>query len=738
GRGSWRPFQIAFLLMCVQSAARGDAPEDRETVELIWFPTGGGKTEAYLGLAAFAIFYRRLVNILDTGTHALMRYTLRLLTAQQFQRASGLICAMEHLRRSHQEELGTAEFRIGIWLGGDTTPNDRAEALRHYRALVQGREKEDYQFVLLRCPWCGCQIGPLKDPLVDPAKKSKATGKWKKSKPDPSAKHLLGLKQSANTVQLHCPDGQCAFHKALPVYVIDEDIYENPPDLIIGTVDKFAALAWKPEARSIFGIGTDGNRKSSPPGLIIQDELHLITGPLGSMVGLYETVIQDLCTDYRGAKPVLPKIVSSTATTRRYKEQVRGLYARNDVVLFPPPGLDAGDSFFAAYARDDCGSLRKGRAYVGVFAGAYSSGLTTNVKVFSSLLQTPMSMQDTAVDPWYTLLIFHNSLRELGANLTLFQADVPEKLYGLFAERHRKSPPAETKPGNRRYLNDILELTGRISSGEVPLALQELERSATTKLQPKATDVCLASNIIEVGVDVDRLSVMVVNGQPKTTAQYIQVTGRVGRKWAERPGLVVTTYMPNKPRDRSHFERFRTYHERLYAQVEPACVTPFTTPALERALHAVLVAYVRQQGTRPDVDKPSPVPTALLLKIEALVRQRQAAVAPEEANALEQQLARRLNEWSGWGRQEWRNPSDSTDPSLLRYAGSYYPAAWSAVSWATPTSMRNVDAECQPEITLLYAAAAALGAATAVPAARPEPAVLQSPASGEQTAQTGI
>ena len=333
GRGSWRAFQVAFLLMSAHSAADGSAP-DRDTVELIWFPTGGGKTEAYLGLAAFSIFMRRLANPEDEGVQVLMRYTLRLLTAQQFQRASGLICAMEHLRLKAPEELGSKSFAIGIWLGGTTSPNRRQDARRDLRALQRSPKYAENPFILTVCPWCRAQIGPIE-----------YYGRKPKNAPT-----VLGYETQGNTVVFKCSDKlNCEFRNGLPIYVIDEDIYDKRPDLVIGTVDKFAMLSWRPEARALFGIGESGDQEVSPPGLIIQDELHLISGPLGSMVGLYEALIEELCTDRRHSRSVQPKIVSSTATIRRYGEQIKALYARNDVALFPPPGLDAGDSFFARF-----------------------------------------------------------------------------------------------------------------------------------------------------------------------------------------------------------------------------------------------------------------------------------------------------------------------------------------------------------------------------------------------------
>lgn len=692
GRGIWRPFQIAFILMTIRSCSEDSSTDPvckeldtKNTVELIWFPTGGGKTEAYLGLTAFALFMRRMKNKEDAGTHVLMRYTLRLLTAQQFQRAAGLICAMEALRRDNEELLGPHEYSIGIWLGGETTPNKRQDAIKDYRKLIQGWADAEYSFVLLRCPWCGAKIGPFE------VRRNTGRGSGGRGRNQYNTL-LLGLDQRNNTIALHCPDRDCSFNKKLPVYVIDEDIYEKPPSLVIGTVDKFAMLAWKPEASALFGIGPDGKRMTSPPGLIIQDELHLITGPLGSMAGLYETVIEELCIDnHNPGRPVRPKIISSTATTRRYKEQIKGLYARGDAALFPPPGLDAGDSFFGTYARKADGTLQRGRLYAGINAPGLGSVLTTNVRVYSSLLQACEQFDDAGKDPWMTLLVFFNSLRELGASLTLFQADVPERINQI---AKKFSAP------KRRFLNNVKELTGRISSSEIPRALQELEK--VPGKDPYPVDVCLASNIIEVGIDVDRLSLICIAGQPKTTAQYIQVTGRIGRKWRERPGLVVTIYSPGKPRDRSHFEKFRSYHERLYAQVEPSSVTPFTSPALKRALHAVMVAYVRQAGGIQEKGSPTPYPSALIGKIIELLKFRVGIIDPQENINLVNAINERIAEWQAWNSAEWSSGPTAGIPSLLRYAGMYYPDMWERVSWPTPSSMRTVDAECMPEITQLY------------------------------------
>jgi hypothetical protein len=689
---TWRPFQIAFLLMSLPGLWDG-SDSDRQIADLIWFPTGGGKTEAYLGTTAFYLLARRLQDPEDDGTGVLMRYTLRLLTSQQFQRAAGLICSLEQIRKREGEDLGNKPFGIGIWVGGGTTPNTRKLSLEAFHN-AEDEGPDAYQHVMLRCPWCGAQMGPLRNPSRH-GKKFICSG--------------LAASGSgkSRTVRIFCPDDRCDFHGELPVSAVDEEIYDIPPSVVIGTVDKFAMLAWKPEARAIFGIDENGKHRVSPPGLIIQDELHLITGPLGSMVGLYEAVIEELCTDRRGPNPVKPKLVASTATTRASTRQIHDLYARNHTAIFPPPGLEASDSFFATYDRDENGNLVPGRMYLGVLARAYGSGLTVNVRVFAALLAAAQLIAEDERDSWFTLLVFHNSLRELGAGLTLFGADVPERLADL---RNRWNPGEK-----RRYLNEVLELTGRLENSEVPRALEALERKFPEK---KAVDACLASNIIEVGVDVPRLGLMAVSGQPKNTAQYIQATGRVGRVF---PGLVLMVYDNRKARDLSHYEQFRDYHGRLYAAVEPASVTPFTIRVVERALHGAFVAWIRnrlpleaQRDPRRFIPEGSAMRSSLKdfyecfrHRIDFLFKSDPASLANSQ-NIFKEMMNRRADEWSAWTRVgagpcavQWSNndmTGDSGDQPLLRQYGQACKKAWEPYTWPTPTSMRGVDAECTAEV----------------------------------------
>ena len=359
GQGNWRPFQIAFILASLPELVE-PSRASRTIVDLIFFPTGGGKTEAYLGASAISLLARRLRDPNDTGTDTLMRYTLCLLTAQQFLRAASLVCVLEDIRSKAHEELGETPFGIGIWLGGTSTPitwKAAFDAVGHLRRNAQAQNP----FLLLRCPWCGTQMGT--------------------KQPGRSAQDFIGYEQVGKKVVLRCVDSECRFsgRRKLPVHAVDEDIYDVRPSIVIGTVDKFAMMAWRPQARRLFGIGDDGQRDVSPPGLIIQDELHLISGPLGSMVGLYEPIIDDLCTDRRTAAPIQPKVIASTATIRRYEDQIRGLFGRHQVALFPPHGLEEGQSFFGEPANLPDGSPEPGRRYIGIMSASLGSMQTVQV-----------------------------------------------------------------------------------------------------------------------------------------------------------------------------------------------------------------------------------------------------------------------------------------------------------------------------------------------------------------------
>lgn len=668
GRGAWRPFQLAFVLMNLRAALEPNS-SSRQTLDLIWFPTGGGKTEAYLGLAAYFIFLERLLDQTANGTVVLMRYTLRLLTAQQYSRAASLICACETLRLEHSNELGNARITIGLWVGGATTPNTRAEAVMRLKELAKGDKNNP--FVVLKCPWCGAEMGPIRD----------AKGK---------VARVQGYREAREParIEFRCHDKSCDFsQQPLPLLVVDEDIYASPPTVLLGTVDKFAALTWKPESRALFGFRGDGERVA-PPQLIIQDELHLISGPLGSMVGLYETLIAALCENPRDNSS--PKIVASTATIARAREQCHALFGCQDrVAIFPPAGLEAGDSFFAREDRD-----AKGRWYLGV-QGVAQKAVQVQVRVVACLLQAAKSapvQHEKERDGYWTLLGYFNSLRELGYASSLLSSSVGEYLNRI---RARENISLE----NRRYINRTLELTSRIPSFRIPENLGSLDieySKPDDETRNEAIDVCLATNMVSVGVDVSRLGLMVMTGQPKTTAEYIQATSRVGRD-ARAPGLVVAVYNSSRARDRSHLERFFSYHGALYRDVEPTSVTPFSSPARERALHAIIVGYLRCFGESALRENPQPLPSAeMVAAIREVVARRVSCIESEEREATLRLFDERIDEWRRFTPPTYGSFNyEGQELPLLFAAGKTPPVQWIGKVWPTLFSMRDVDASCE-------------------------------------------
>ena len=665
----WRPFQLAFILMNLRAIADPGCPE-RDLVDVIWFPTGGGKTEAYLGLSAFTMFLRRLRNPDHAGTSILMRYTLRLLTTQQFQRAASLMCASEVIRRREPQTLGPERFSIGLWVGGEVSPNTEKNAVSALGQLLSGRGVN--KFIILSCPWCGAAMGPQQ------------VGRSTRCK---------GYRKLAHParVRLICEDPDCDFNSddGLPLAVIDEQIYESPPTLLIGTVDKFAMLAFQPRARRMFGIDTPW----PPPELIIQDELHLISGPLGSMVGHYETVVDALCVDERGGARIRAKIIASTATISRAESQVKGLYGR-PAFLFPPQALKAGDSFFAEERED-----KVGRLYVGVFATALPSHVTAQVRTMGALLQAPKLFTASAsdvVDPYWTMMGYFNSLRELGHAATLIRADIREFLNAMWDRlglRLDVARAAATDP--RRFINRDVELTSRVQSSEIPGILQQLFAPYDSSAASEAIDVCFATNMIQVGLDVPRLSLMTIIGQPKMTSEYIQASSRVGRD-IERPGIVVTNYNPFKPRDRSHYEHFRSYHHSIYQHVEPTSVTPFAVPVRERALHALIVILSRFWGdedlrTRPN----NPPDPGVVQRIKETIRERVMSADPDEWPGTENLIDAIIRKWTDAPPPRYGGFGPPSEEMPLMYpAGAQRHPLWYDWPFPTPSSMRNVDADC--------------------------------------------
>jgi len=598
GEPAWRPFQLAFILINLPGIGEPTSP-DRETVDLLYFPTGGGKTEAYLGLAAFTIVLRRLRHPADgalggAGVTVVMRYTLRLLTIDQLSRAAGLMCALELEREADVERLGVWPFEIGLWVGQAATPNRMGskgdgENTSARTRVIQYKADPSHKsspIPLEECPWCQA----------------------------PFTADSFSLEPNADLprqLRIVCMNFECEFSgdRALPIVAVDEPLYRRLPAFLVATVDKFATLPWigdsgallggatRHDADGFYGAASTGIGKAlaeplPPPDLVIQDELHLISGPLGTVAGLYEAAIDGLCERDVDGVTVRPKVVASTATVRRAQDQVQALFARASTEIFPAPGPDRRDSFFAQVVP---ASLAPARRYLGVAAPGRNPKVVMR-RVWLALLASAERLyrdhggnknKENPVDGYMTLVGYFNSLRELGGARRIVEEEIATTVRAYGSRRRIGETPGLFQ--DRKTFGEPVELTSRESTDRVANTRRRL---GLARHENKWVDVALATNMISVGLDIPRLGLMSVLGQPKSAAEYIQATSRVGRS-DRAPGLVVTLLNVNKPRDRSHYERFRHFHETFYRAVEVGSVTPFSARALDRAFSGALVTLAR-------------------------------------------------------------------------------------------------------------------------------------------------
>ena len=593
----YRPFQLAFLLLSLEEIAIPEKRLENSTVDLIWFPTGGGKTEAYLAVAAFTIAFRRISNAkFYEGTSVIMRYTLRLLTAQQFERASRLIATLEFLRTQKEFApfLKDEPISIGLWVGQASTPNKIKDAKKllddkygmEAEALKgkDGDPSKKNEFQISSCPWCGTKV-------VSQEKDAQEKLNWK-----------YGFRVRSGVLNIHCINKKCHFNNSLPIQVVDENLYNNPPTLLFGTVDKFAMLAWQEDAHNFFKANS---QNGIPPDLIIQDELHLLNGPLGSITGLFESTIELLCTK----NGIGPKIISSTATTRNTQYQIEKLYGNRTVNVFPPSGINHDDSFFS---RESKSSKRR---YIG-FMPTGKTSIDTQLQLLAHLFVARLEVHrdretESRTDPYWTIVSYYNSLKDVGKiynkigdEITTFTSTLQYRLAQLF------NPYDDYKFNYLGISNRNEELTSRVESARIKSVLKELEKEFDTKnivtserghkYLNDVVDFVLATNMISVGIDISRLNIMLVNGMPKNIAEYIQASSRIGRK---NKGLAIALLDPNRAREKSYFEHFINFHQAFYKCVEPLSITPFTESTIDKMLATTLVAFIRNKQPKMNEDK---------------------------------------------------------------------------------------------------------------------------------------
>jgi hypothetical protein len=761
---SWRPFQLAFVLLNLPALTDPTHPRRRSDsgdalVDLLFFPTGGGKTEAYLGLAAYTFAIRRLQGVVGAGSEArdggdgvavLMRYTLRLLTAQQFQRAAALVCAAEVLRRRATDgRYGSRPFRIGLWVGASVAPNWYDDAKRQIDdARTSGVGRRVNVLQTLVCPWCGERLRGEQDLRAD---------------------------DDERRVRLYCPRGEgldaCEFSRridpdGLPILTVDEELYRFTPSLVIATVDKLAQLPWFGFAGALFGrvrqrcprhgyrhpdlndrvqcrdrhnakarlpaVTSEPVTRLRPPDLIIQDELHLISGALGTTVGLFEAAVAELCrwevsTADRSPEVAGPVIVASTATTKRADAQVRALYGRR-LSVFPPQVLDVADTFFSRQVPVTPDA--PGRRYLGMCAhGARLKA--AEIRLAEILLlagQTLFDRYGKPADPYLTVVGYFNATRELAGMRRHLDDDVTTRV-----RRNGVRRGMANRITRRSGLLNVTELTSRISSADIADVLKRLEygfdpnvdttarwaavvaemRAAKAAhrnpvLPPRAgpdpVDVVLATSMLQVGVDVPRFGLMVVTGQPKNTAEYIQASSRVGRE-AARPGLVVTLYNWSRPRDLAHFEDFEHYHATFYRQVEALSVTPYARRSLDRGTAATAIAAIRHTDDAYSLNASAgqvPLRGAMVDEtVERLLARAEAAGGEQARDYLAERLGRLRDAWAARQNGEYPLGYQARRDKQQTYVGLLDPAGHGA--WGDLTVARSMR-ETENEVNLLVSA----------------------------------
>lgn len=714
----WRPFQIAFVLLNMCGIMDGESPE-RDIVDLLYFPTGGGKTEAYLGLIAFTIAYRRLTVSDETdyekdgGVTVFLRYTLRLLTTQQRDRLMRLIVAMEQLREKNEKLYGKERISIGFWVGGNVTPNKFSE----YNDSDQFKKREFIRKLtkqIIKCPYCG----------------------------KPITRDEYDINEKGKYVKIHCADDNCMFSlktgRTIPVYLVDEEIYAKCPTVIISTVDKFARLPWSERVGLLFGrtdrycsrcghiaIGekhagrhnadvaagleraeTVACKPFYPPELIIQDELHLITGPLGTIYGGYETVVEEMCCIEKNGKKIRPKYIVSTATIRNAGEQIKFLYGRNEFAQFPPSGFDTRDSFFIKevplptenlvdvseekISRMISDGKKPFRQYAGICASGQSVK-TTLIRLYSIILQTALDIAknpeyEDYIDPYYTLIGYFNSIRELGGAVRLLDDDIASRIR-VVKNKYNSS--------EQRYLSfeGKKEITSRIPSWEIAQVLEKLAISYDKNKEKQGCyDVVIATNMIAVGMDVDRLGLMSVVGQPKQNSEYIQATSRVGR---QHLGIIFTVYNPYRPRDLSNYENFVGFHSQMYRYVEGTTATPFAARARDRVLHALVVSLLRLQvelmAENSGASNINDISDEQIKDIKEKILERVKITSPSSYVDTEKEMDEFINTWKNIAKDEklyYFVPAVADDKKrLLTYYGEYY----GDKEKPTLSSMRDVE-----------------------------------------------
>lgn len=559
----WHLFQIVFIVSMLPSLLARELPYERkwreqlDIADVLWFPTGGGKTEAYFGIIVTAMFFDRMRGK-KRGTTAWLRYPLRMLSIQQLQRLVEFVTSAESVRKKHGVDGGDP-FTVGYYVGSANTPNylsmkSGTHPIVTLKAkMTSGGPDAGSLRVLQKCPTCG------------------------------STNIEVDIRDAIQELRIFHRCGDCGLQA--PISISDAEIYRYLPTVLVGTVDRLARAGETPHFAHIFGqvdskcpqheyasfkecvesgckltktkFATVEEIKDPTPALLLQDELHLLKESLGTYDSHYEGYLDEQARTVGTGLP--SKRLAATATIEGYERHVRHIYARV-ARRFPSKGIYLDDT---PYACEDTESP-DARIYCGVLP----FGPTTDqvcARVAAAVHRAAESAwgSDPMADEngYYDLSLLYANLKDGVGNMG-------SSLHELLGAKFVKT------------------LSGEHSLDQVRQVIDLVERDAHLPYADRLKCV-VATSIISHGVDLERLNLMAFSGFPGRAADYIQASSRVGRKHV---GVVFTVYNPAYNIDRSAYIHFREYHERLYQLVQPVPVNKFSESALRRTFNGIYSA----------------------------------------------------------------------------------------------------------------------------------------------------
>lgn len=595
---SWKIFQIIFIVSELSGVVAQHwqddsrfSEEDVERVTVLWFPTGGGKTEAYLGLTVFNLFFDRLRGK-DAGMTALLRFPLRILTLQQFQRIFNVIMFANKVKQD--ENISGSWFSLGYWAGSDQTPNSIQKALNpkneedrkwheEIEKLKAGNPKSQESFRrVVKCPYCGSAI-------------------------------MVKFDSKRNTVVHYCDNKSCDWtikHEIMPIYIADDDLYKYLPSVIISTVDKVAVFGMQKNFLNLFGFVKYHNNKTGTfswqqesndfieipekncilykPTLQIQDELHLLKEDLGAYDSHYESMLQVILRERSGKYSW--KIIASTATIREYDRHIAHLYgkneAKNPAIRFPCEGPRYDQSFYSVAESSDS----VGRYYLGII-GHNKTHINTIVDVIYSYHKIIKGLAKLNTREFEKVTGI-TQLNEEDCKKIIDDYEI--SLNYVLTKRNADQIAESIDSQIQEYLvedgytgiNNVM-LTGGTSGDKLTSVLDSIEHPSINN-EERITSVT-ATSMISHGVDIDRLNFMTFFGLPRQTAEYIQASSRVGRKW---PGVTVDVFAPQKERDRSYYQFFQKYHEYLDRLVEAPAINRWAKYSIFKTISGILCGHI--------------------------------------------------------------------------------------------------------------------------------------------------